>query len=103
MEKPEIINDYNCFMNGVDTVDQHLVYYAIGRKGLKWWRRVFYRLLDMAIANSYAIYKFNGPDKLLTHKAFCLELACSLCEPLLLARADPSLCHIPLHQRGLLA
>ena len=30
---------YNCFMGGVDVVDQHLVYYAIGRKGLKWWRR----------------------------------------------------------------
>ena len=98
-EMVEIINDYNCFMNGVDTVDQHLVYYAIGRKGLKWWRCVFYRLLEMAIVNSYAIYKLNGRDKLLTHKAFRLELACPLCEPLLLARADPSSSHIPLRGR----
>lgn len=68
VEKPEIINDYNCFMGGVDVVDQHLVYYAIGRKGLKWWRRVFYRLLEMAIVNSYAIYKLNGPENYLPTK-----------------------------------
>jgi len=44
VEITEIINDY---MSGVDVVDQHLAYYAIGRKGLKWWRRVFYRLWDV--------------------------------------------------------
>ena len=56
IEKPQIINDYNCFMGGVNVVDQHLVYYAIGRKGLKWWRRVFYCLLERAIVNSYDCY-----------------------------------------------
>jgi len=56
VEIPEIINDYNCFMSGVDVVDQHLVYYAIGRKGLKWWRRVFYHLLEMSTVNAYATY-----------------------------------------------
>ena len=90
VEKPEIINDYNCFMGGFDVVDQHLAYYAIGCKGLKWWRHVFYRLLEMAIVNSYAIYRLKGPEKLLTHKAFHLKLAHSLCEPFLLARADPT-------------
>ena len=59
-----------------------------------------YRLLEMAnIVNSYAIYKLNGPEKLLTHKAFRLELARSLCEPWLLARADPTSSHIPLRGR----
>ena len=49
---PSIIIDYNQHMGGVDVVDQHFVYYAIGRKGLKWWRRVFYRLMEMAIVNA---------------------------------------------------
>ena len=84
-------------MGGFDVVDQHLVYYAIGCKGLKWWRRVFYRLLEMAIVNSYAIYRLKGPEKLLTHKAFHLKLAHSLCEPFLLARADHTSSYIPLH------
>ena len=70
VEKPEIIKDYNCFMGGVDVVDQHLVYCGIGRKGLKWWRCVFYHLLEMAIVNSYAIY----PEKLLLLKTSTIPL-----------------------------
>ena len=53
LECPEIINDCNRFMGGVDTADQYYVYYAVGCKGLKWWRRVFYHLLEMAIINAY--------------------------------------------------
>ena len=59
---PKIINDYNNFMGGVDVVDQHFVYYAIGCRGVKWWRRVFYHLLEMAIVNAFSIYKMNNPD-----------------------------------------
>lgn len=51
------------------------------------------------IVYSYAIYKLNGPDKLLTNKPFRLEL-CSML-PLLLACADPSSSHIPLRSRRL--
>ena len=66
---PKIINDYNSFMGGVDAVDQHFVYYAIGRRDVKWWRRVFYRLLEMLIVNAYAIHKINntGTQKKLYH------------------------------------
>ena len=56
-------------MGGVDVVDQHFVYYAIGRKGLKWWRRVFYRLMEMAIVNAYSIHKLNNPGNVLSHKS----------------------------------
>ena len=99
IEKPQIIDDYNCFMGCVEVVHQHLVYYAIGRKGLTLWRREFYPLLEMAIVNSYAIYKLNCPEKVLTHKAFHSELARSLCEPWLLGHADPTSSHIPLRGR----
>jgi len=60
---PKIINDYSNFMGGVDVVDQHLVYYAIGHRGVKWWRRIFYRLLEMAIVNAYTVYKINNPER----------------------------------------
>ena len=49
-------------MGGVDVVDQHFVYCAIGRRGVKWWTRVFYCLLEMAIVNAFSIYKMNNPD-----------------------------------------
>ena len=68
-------------------------------QGLKWWRRVFYYLLEMAIVNAYAIYKVNSPEAPLTHKQFRLELAKSLCEPLLLARARPCSSYLPVRGR----
>lgn len=37
--KPEIITEYNKYMNGVDKCDQYLNYYAIGRKSMKWWKK----------------------------------------------------------------
>ena len=85
---PNITIDYNQYMGGVDVVDQHFVYYAIGRKGLKWWRRVFYRLMEMAIVNAYSIHKLNNPGNVLSHKSFRLELAQALCSPLLAIQAD---------------
>ena len=62
-------------MSGIDVVHQHFVYYAIGRNGLKWTKRVFYRLLEMSIVDSYSIYKLNTPGKVVSHKSFCLELS----------------------------
>ena len=35
---PQIIQDYNQFMGGVNIADQHMVYYSSGRKGMKYWR-----------------------------------------------------------------
>ena len=91
---PKIINDYNKFMGGVDAVDQHFVYYAIGRRGVKWWRRVFYRLLEMSIVNAYAIHKINniGTQKIIS---FRLQLAQSLCEEFLSSRGNSEdSCHL---------
>ena len=42
VEKPRIICQYNNYMNGVDKCNQYLNYYSIGRKFIKWWKRVFF-------------------------------------------------------------
>lgn len=34
-EKPDMIVDYNKYMNGVDKCDQYLNYYSVGRKSIK--------------------------------------------------------------------
>ncbi len=41
---PVLISSYNTYMGGVDLMDQMLVYYAIGRKTIKWYKRVFWSI-----------------------------------------------------------
>ena len=63
---PEIIKDYNMFMGGVDlfAIDQVMCYYSIGRKSMKWWRRVLWRLIDTAVTNGFVIYAANNATSL---------------------------------------
>ena len=86
---PEIIQDYNSFMGGVDICDQYICYYSLGRKSMKWWRRIFWCLHDIAITNAYVIYKYNNRNslkKILTHQQFRLELAKQLAHTYVLSR-----------------
>ena len=50
---PEIIGDYNHFMGGVDLADQFMCYYSVGRKNMKWWRKIVWRLHDHPLHISY--------------------------------------------------
>lgn len=45
---PEIVVNYNKNMGGDDLADQAMCYYSVGRKTLKWWRRIFWRMHDQA-------------------------------------------------------
>ncbi len=58
VKKPIIICDYNENMAGVDKTDQLMVYYACGRKSLKWYKRIFWRIFDNSILNAYVLFKF---------------------------------------------
>ena len=42
IRKPDMIVEYNKYMNGVDKCDQFLNYYSVGRKFIKWWKKVFF-------------------------------------------------------------
>ena len=46
-------------MGGVDKFDQYKNYYPSGHHAKKWWKLLFFNLLDMAITNSYICYKNN--------------------------------------------
>lgn len=83
----QIISDYNSFMGGVDLADQAMCYYSIGRKSLKWWRRVFWRMIDHVITNTYVIYAANNSnslERIQTHVKFRLQLANDLATPALI-------------------
>lgn len=73
---PEVVKVYNETMGGVDKFDQHRECYAIGRRSVKWWHRIFYYLVDLAIVNSYLMWKVNKPDpSQCSQLGFRIELA----------------------------
>ena len=57
-------------MNGVDRADQNSVYYRFIRKTRKWWRKLFFWLLEVSVVNSYILYTIHSEthhSKPLTH------------------------------------
>ena len=66
VRKPQVVHHYNQSMNGVDIADQCCVYYSFIRKSKKWWRKVFFWLLEVTVVNSYTLHKIVSPQKL-TH------------------------------------
>jgi len=78
-------------MGGVDLLDQHLSYYSLTtRRTLKWWKKIFWRFVDISIVNSWIIFRQNNPDtSIKSHKEFRLKLAEELVQPLLDRQANP--------------
>ena len=89
---PSIIDDYNQYMGGVDLIDQHLSYYTMTkRRSLKWWKKVFWRLIDITIVNAWIIFHKNHPNSSInTQKKSRLDLAENLVQPLLDLMASPT-------------
>ena len=90
VQKPSVVDLYNHNMNGVDIADQHSVYYAFQRKTRKWWRKVFFWLVETTVVNSYIIYKEcvsatgDKPHCHLTYRRTVLEtlaIRCITCAP----------------------
>ena len=56
--KPAMINEYNKYMGGgEDIADQLVTYYGFQHCSKKWWKRVFFHLLDVTMVNAFVIYK----------------------------------------------
>lgn len=62
IEKPKPIIEYNQNMSGIDRCDQMLSYYSSPRKTIKWYKKVMFHLLDIAIWNSFYLYKKRFPQ-----------------------------------------
>ena len=76
INKPYAIDQYNKFMDGVDKQDQFISYYGFSRRTRKWWKKVFFHLLDTAVVNAYIMYTHSQhSSKKLTHVQFRIELA----------------------------
>ena len=55
--KPTVVCDYTSKMGGVDRADHYCASYSFTRKTLKWWRKMFYWLLEVCVVNSFILFK----------------------------------------------
>ena len=58
--RPLIIQNYNQFMGGVDKSDEFLAYHNILRKTVRYWKTLFYHLIDIAVVNAFVIYNIKA-------------------------------------------
>ena len=84
--KPNIICEYNKYMGGVDKLDQFLSYYTLCRKSAKWWKKVFFRLLELCLVNAMCVYNAKHPrfaESRRSHQKFREALIYELIQPLI--------------------
>ena len=56
INRPPNITQYCKYMGGVDLSDQNRSYYPVqSRRNIKWWKYIFYFLLDISIVNSWVL------------------------------------------------
>ena len=46
----------NCYIGGVDKSDLYLSYHNVLRKTVRYWKALFYHLVDIAVVNSFILY-----------------------------------------------
>lgn len=79
---PQMIAVYNKHMGGVDLLDSHIGRHRIKLRSKKWYFRIFYHLIDLAVINAWLLYKrvcLVKNAKPVNQKQFRVELARSLC------------------------
>lgn len=58
------------------TLDQKRAQYAVGRRSRKWWTRIFYFLIDVAITNAFILHKTNTRvHNVMSQKEFRIALS----------------------------
>ena len=59
-EKPSVVHAYNQYINGCDKADQMLGYFGLqSRRTVKWWRKIFFWMMDIAMQSAFIIYKLT--------------------------------------------
>lgn len=55
--KPKCIKEYNENMGSVDKTDMLLSSVECVRKTIKWYKKIFFHLIDLSLLNAYSLYK----------------------------------------------
>ena len=82
---PTCVKIYNKHMGGVDHLDQMRAYYGVGSAGRKWWKYLFWGILNVGIINAYILWMaatdlFLPNTRLFSLKTFKLKLIHDLCD-----------------------
>ena len=43
-------------MGGIDKSDQYLAYHNVLRKTVRYWKTLFYHMIDVAVVNAFVLY-----------------------------------------------
>ncbi|XP_020909061.1 piggyBac transposable element-derived protein 4-like [Exaiptasia diaphana] len=62
VKQPQVIHSYNQYMNGVDRSDQLLAKNNALRKCMRWWKTLFFHMIDIAIVNSYILFEIHRAE-----------------------------------------
>ena len=60
---PMIIENYNKYMGGVDKSDQFLRYHSSLRRTTRYWKTLFYHMLDVAVTNAFILYNWVAMEQ----------------------------------------
>ncbi len=55
---PQMLFEYNKSMGGVDKSDQYISYHKVLRSTVKYWKTMFYHMLDIITVNSHILYNW---------------------------------------------
>jgi hypothetical protein len=69
---------YTKYMGGVDRSDRMVRTYSVSRQSRKWWFRLFYYFLDMAVANSFILYNNSANRDKLNELDYVKQLSLAL-------------------------
>jgi hypothetical protein len=62
--KPTAVLDYNKYKTGVDRSDQMLPYYSFEKTTIKWWKKLYFHLFDLAIDNAHILHNKTSKKKM---------------------------------------
>lgn len=63
IEKPLAVIDYNANMGGVDKSDMQIHFVECVRKTMKWYKKLFFHLIDMTVLNAYNMYRIKNKKR----------------------------------------
>lgn len=61
--KPDCVMHYNENMGAVDKVDMQVSFVECARKSLKWYKKLFFHLIDISLYNAYILYQVKTGKK----------------------------------------
>ena len=85
IEKPVVIYDYTAHMGAVDRSDHYCTSYSFMQKSLKWWRKMFFWLVEVSTVNSFVLYKKVNHTTTLQHLTYRQKLVEQLVGDIIIA------------------